>query len=36
MLGVPQALSNKILKKQGLYSLRDSWIKVHNPYGEFK
>ncbi|RPA22583.1 hypothetical protein EGC78_21195 [Shewanella frigidimarina] len=29
--GIQQALSNKYLKKAGLYSLRDGWIAVHYP-----
>lgn len=28
--GIQQALSNEYLKAQGLYSLRDGWIKLHH------
>ena len=28
--GIQQALSNAFLKSQGLYSLRDGWIKLHH------
>ncbi|QIL91790.1 hypothetical protein GNX18_04400 [Microbulbifer sp. SH-1] len=28
--GINQALSNAYLKKQGLYTLRDGWIKLHH------
>ena len=28
--GINQALSNAYLKSQGLYELRDGWIKLHN------
>ena len=31
--GIQQALSNSYLKKEGLVSLRDGWIKVHYPNG---
>ncbi len=31
--GIQQALSNNYLKEQGLYSLREGWIKVHYPNG---
>jgi len=31
--GIQQALSNDYLKSEGLYSLRDGWIKVHYPNG---
>jgi len=27
--GINQALSNAYLKTQGLYALRDGWIKLH-------
>ncbi|EPJ47340.1 MAG: hypothetical protein OFPII_13710 [Osedax symbiont Rs1] len=27
--GINQALSNAYLKRQGLYELRDGWIKLH-------
>jgi RNA-directed DNA polymerase len=29
--GINQALSNDYLKSEGLYSLRDGWIKLHYP-----
>ena len=29
--GIQQALSNAYLKSQGLYALRDGWIKLHYP-----
>lgn len=29
--GIQQALSNAYLKSQGLYALRDGWIKLHHP-----
>ena len=29
--GINQALSLKYLKSEGLYSLRDGWIKLHYP-----
>ncbi len=29
--GIQEALNNAYLKKAGLYSLRDGWIKVHYP-----
>ncbi len=29
--GIQQALNNDYLKSQGLYSLRDGWIKIHYP-----
>ena len=29
--GIHQALSNAYLKSEGLYSLRDGWIKLHYP-----
>ncbi len=29
--GINQALSLDYLKSQGLYSLRDGWIKLHYP-----
>jgi RNA-directed DNA polymerase len=29
--GINQALSLKYLKPEGLYSLRDGWIKLHYP-----
>jgi len=28
--GIQQALSNAFLKSQGLYALRDGWIKLHH------
>jgi hypothetical protein len=28
--GINQALSNAYLKSQGLYELRDGWIKLHH------
>jgi len=28
--GIQQALSNDYLKSQGLYALRDGWIKLHH------
>lgn len=28
--GINQALSNDYLKSEGLYSLRDGWIKIHH------
>jgi len=28
--GIQQALSNTFLKSQGLYTLRDGWIKLHH------
>lgn len=28
--GIQQALSNTYLKSQGLYALRDGWIKLHH------
>ncbi|MCH9639601.1 MAG: hypothetical protein K0U40_08920 [Betaproteobacteria bacterium] len=28
--GIQQALSNAYLKCQGLYALRDGWIKLHH------
>ena len=28
--GINQALSNAYLKSQGLYALRDGWIKLHH------
>ncbi|PCI13145.1 MAG: reverse transcriptase, partial [Thiotrichales bacterium] len=28
-----QALSNDYLKAEGLFSLRDGWIKIHYPSG---
>jgi len=28
-LGINQTLSNAYLKPQGLYELRDGWIKLH-------
>ena len=28
--GINQALSNTYLKSQGLYTLRDGWIKLHH------
>lgn len=31
--GIQQALSNSYLKSEGLFSLRDGWIKVHYPNG---
>ena len=31
--GIQQALSLNYLKNEGLYSLRDGWIKVHYPNG---
>jgi len=31
--GIQQALSNNYLKEEGLYSLREGWIKVHYPNG---
>jgi len=31
--GIQQALSNNFLKEEGLFSLRDGWIKVHYPNG---
>ena len=31
--GIQQALSNEFLKAEGLFSLRDGWIKVHYPNG---
>ena len=31
--GIQQALGLKYLKSEGLYSLRDGWIKVHYPNG---
>jgi RNA-directed DNA polymerase len=31
--GIQQALSNDYLKREGLFSLRDGWIKVHYPNG---
>jgi len=31
--GIQQALSNDYLKSEGLFSLRDGWIKVHYPNG---
>lgn len=31
--GIQQALSLGYLKSEGLYSLRDGWIKVHHPNG---
>jgi len=31
--GIQQALSNDYLKQEGLFSLRDGWIKVHYPNG---
>jgi RNA-directed DNA polymerase len=27
--GINQAISNAFLKSQGLYALRDGWIKLH-------
>jgi hypothetical protein len=30
-LGMQQALSSAYLKSQGLYGLRDEWIKLHHP-----
>ena len=32
--GINQALTNAYLKSQGLYALRDSWIKLDNLTGE--
>jgi len=29
--GINQALSNAYLKSEGLYELRDGWIKLHYP-----
>lgn len=29
--GINQALSNAYLKSEGLYALRDGWIKLHYP-----
>ena len=31
--GINQALSLDILKSEGLFSLRDGWIKLHYPEG---
>ena len=31
--GIQQALSNNYLKEQGLFFLREGWIKVHYPSG---
>ena len=31
--GIQQALSNEYLKEEGLFSLRDGWIKAHHPNG---
>ena len=31
--GIQQALGNEFLKAEGLFSLRDGWIKVHYPNG---
>jgi len=31
--GIEQALSNNFLKAEGLYSLRDGWIKIYYPDG---
>ncbi|MCG9771076.1 group II intron reverse transcriptase/maturase, partial [Pseudoalteromonas piscicida] len=31
--GIQQALSLNYLKNEGLYSLKDGWIKVHYPNG---
>ncbi|VAW64810.1 Retron-type RNA-directed DNA polymerase [hydrothermal vent metagenome] len=31
--GIQQALSNHYLKEEGLYSLREGWVKVHYPNG---
>ena len=31
--GIQQVLSNNYLKEEGLYSLREGWIKVHYPNG---
>ena len=31
--GINQALSNEYLEEEGLFSLRDGWIKVHYPNG---
>lgn len=31
--GIQQALSNDYLKSEGLFSLRDGWVKVHYPNG---
>jgi len=31
--GIQQALSNNYLKEEGLFSLREGWIKVHYPNG---
>lgn len=31
--GIQQALNNNFLKEEGLYSLRDGWIKIHYPNG---
>jgi len=31
--GIQQALSNNYLKEEGLFSLKEGWIKVHYPNG---